>query len=479
MSFNNNYRSSIGSKDLLPEEKFRQEKDSMGTIEVPLKALWGPQTQRAVNNFPVSGMPIDNLVIWALAIIKQAAAKANAELGVIDPDVSAAIQQAASLVSAGQYNSEFPVDVFQTGSGTSSNMNMNEVVANLATSTLGRKVLPNDEVNACQSSNDVFPSAVQLACLNAITFKLVPAWQHLRDILWERSEAFKNIVKSGRTHLMDATPITLGQEFSGYASAIDYGIERILGCVQRLGELPLGGTAVGTGLNAPVDFASLVIDNIRAQTNLKIREARNHFEAQGFRDALVETSGACKVMAVSLNKISNDLRWMSSGPRCGLAEISLPDLQPGSSIMPGKVNPVIPEAVCQVSAQVIGNDSAVSFAGAAGNFELNVMLPVMAKNLLESLHLLSSIANLFADKCIKDIQANEQRCQTYALSSPAIATALNPFLGYEKVAELVKQSIQEDKDLKTVVLESKLLSPEVIETALDVLEMTKGGIRSL
>lgn len=277
---------------------------------------------------------------------------------------------------------------------------------------------------------------------------------------------------------MDATPITLGQEFSGYASAVDHGIERILGCVQRLGELPLGGTAVGTGLNAPKDFAPRVIQEIKSQTGLEIHEARNHFEAQGFRDALVETSGACKVMAVSLNKISNDLRWMSSGPRCGLGEISLPDLQPGSSIMPGKVNPVIPEAVCQVSAQVIGNDSAIAFAGAAGNFEMNVMLPVMAKNLLESLHLLASVAVLFADKCIKGIKANKKQCETYALSSPSIATALNPFLGYEKVAELVKKSLQEDKDLKTVVLQSKLLSPEIVEAVLDVLAMTKGGIRS-
>ena len=457
-------------------EGYRIEHDSMGEVRVPRSARWAAQTQRAVENFPISGRTVDPSLLVALAMIKGAAATVNAKMGTIGPDVAAAIAEAADEVAGGRQFDQFPIDVFQTGSGTSTNMNMNEVLANLASERLGREVRPNNEPNASQSSNDVFPSAVHLAAALGIVGDLIPSLGHLASSLRAKQEEFSVVVKSGRTHLMDATPVTLGQEFGGYAAAVEHGVERLESALPRVGELPLGGTAVGTGLNAKPGFAARVIERLASGTGLPLTEARDHFEAQGSRDALVEASGVLRTIAVSLYKISNDLRWMSSGPRCGLGEIHLPDLQPGSSIMPGKVNPVVPEAVCQVVAQVVGNDAAVAFGGAAGNFELNVMLPVIGSNLLESIRLLSSVSVVLADKCIAGIVADEDRCRSYALSSPSIATALNPYIGYEQAAKVVKTALTEGKDLRTVVLDMGLLSEEEVDRALDVLAMTKGGI---
>jgi fumarate hydratase class II len=455
---------------------YRVEHDSMGDVRVPAAAKWQAQTQRAVENFPISGMTLEPSLIAALALLKGAEALENGRLEIIDKDVAAAIDDAAREVAEGKWDGEFPIDVFQTGSGTSTHMNMNEVLATLATERLGKRVHPNDHVNASQSSNDNFPSAIHIAATAEITSNLIPALDHLAKTLRRKSKQFKSVVKSGRTHLMDATPVTLGQEFGGYAAAVEHGIERLEAALPRVGELPLGGTAVGTGINAPRGLARAVIKRLVAQTGLPLSEARDHFEAQGARDALVEASGVLRTIAVSLYKAATDLRWMSSGPRAGLAEISLPDLQPGSSIMPGKVNPVVPEAVSQVVAQVIGNDAAVAFAGAAGNFELNVMLPVIARNLLESIRLLAAVSRVFADKCVAGIEANVERCREYALSSPSIATALNPYLGYEEVAKVIKASMAEGKDLRTVVLERGLMSEEDVDKALDVEAMTRGGI---
>ena len=448
----------------------------MGEVRVPKAARWGAQTQRAVDNFPVSGLRIDRELIGALAAIKGAAAKVNAEMGVIATDVGAAIHDAAAEVARGQFDDHFPVDVFQTGSGTSSNMNMNEVLASLAGERLGREIRPNDEPNASQSSNDVFPSAIHVAAARSIVANLIPALENLAGTLREKSDEFHEVVKSGRTHLMDATPVTLGQEFGGYAQAVENGAERLRDALPRLGELPLGGTAVGTGINAPPGYAASVIERLSEDLGLELRESRDHFEAHGSRDALVETSGMLRTIAVSLYKIANDLRWMNSGPSAGLAEIRLPDLQPGSSIMPGKVNPVVPEAVCQVVAQVIGNDAAVAWGGAAGNFELNVMLPVIARNLLESIQLLASISNLLADKCVKGIEADAERCRAFAEASPAVATSLNPFVGYETVARLIKQSKSTGRSIRDLVLEEGLMSEADLDKALDVLALTKGGI---
>jgi len=454
----------------------RVEHDSMGEIRVPRDAEWGAQTQRAVENFPISGRRVDPALIAALALIKGAAAAVNAEIGTIDGDVAVALEAAAAEVAAGGHSDQFPIDVFQTGSGTSTNMNMNEVIAHIAGARLGREIRPNDEPNVSQSSNDTFPSAIHLAAAREIVNDLIPALRALAAALSAKAAAFADAVKSGRTHLMDATPVTLGQEFGGYAAAIDYGVERLEAALPRIAELPLGGTAVGTGLNAPAEFAPKVISRLAAQTGLPLTEARNHFEAQGGRDALVEASGACRTVAVSLYKIANDLRWMASGPRCGLGEIHLPDLQPGSSIMPGKVNPVVPEAVCQVVAQVIGNDAAVAFGGAAGNFELNVMMPVIGRNLLESIALLASVSRALADKCVVGITADEERCRAYALSSPSIVTSLNPYIGYENAAKVVKKAMSEGKDVRTVVLELDLMPAEELDRALDVLAMTRGGV---
>jgi fumarate hydratase class II len=456
----------------------RIERDTMGEVKVPAKALWKAQTQRAVENFPISGVPINSELIGALGLIKEAAAQTNAALGVLSQEHADAIAKAASEVAANRYDSEFPLDVFQTGSGTSSNMNANEVIASLATAELGESVHPNDHVNASQSSNDVFPSAIHIAATYHLVYTLLPALRHLADALGLKATEFAEVVKSGRTHLMDATPVTLGQEFGGYAAQIRYGIERVDAALPRVAELPLGGTAVGTGINTPAGFAESVISLIADKTDLPLTEARDHFEAQGARDGLVEASGVLRTIAVSLYKISNDLRWMGSGPRAGLGEISLPDLQPGSSIMPGKVNPVICEATMMVCVQVIGNDAAVAFAGASGNFELNVMLPVMARNLLESIQLLANVTRLLADRCVMGIQANIEHCRKLAESSPSIVTPLNRYIGYENAAAVAKQALKEQKTIREVVIENGFvnngaLTEDQLDAALDVLAMTR------
>ncbi|MFF8804069.1 class II fumarate hydratase [Streptomyces omiyaensis] len=461
-------------------EGYRVEHDSMGEVRVPAHAKWRAQTQRAVENFPVSGQRLERAHIEALARIKAAAAKVNAELGVIDRDRAEAIGAAAEEVAEGCWDDQFPVDVFQTGSGTSSNMNTNEVLATLAGERLPahRAVHPNDHVNASQSSNDVFPSSIHIAATAAVTHDLIPALGHLASSLERKSAEFATVVKSGRTHLMDATPVTLGQEFGGYAAQVRYGIERLRASLPRLAELPLGGTAVGTGINTPPGFSAAVIAEVARTTGLPFTEARDHFEAQGARDGLVETSGQLRTVAVSLTKIANDLRWMASGPRTGLAEINLPDLQPGSSIMPGKVNPVVPEAVLMVAAQVTGNDTTVAVAGAAGNFELNVMLPVMAKNLLESVRLLANASRLLADRTVDGITANAERAREYAESSPSVVTPLNKYIGYEEAAKVAKKALAERRTIREVVLESGYvdrgdLTLEQLDEALDVLRMTR------
>jgi len=457
-------------------EDFRIEHDTMGDVRVPTWARWGASAQRAVDNFPISGLTIDRALIAALAQIKGAAAASNAKLKLVDKRIADAIVAAAAEVAEGKWDEHFPVDVYQTGSGTSSNTNINEVLANLASERLGDKVHPNDHVNASQSSNDVFPSAIHIAAAVTITDDLIPALQHLAKSLRKKQREFKTVVKSGRTHLMDATPVTLGQEFGGYAQAIEIGIERLQSCLPRVAELPLGGTAVGTGINAPKKFAPQAIATISEAAGVQFTEARDHFEAQASRDALVEASGQLRVIAVSLYKIATDIRWMGSGPRTGLREIRIPDLQPGSSIMPGKVNPVLPEAVSQVVAQVVGNDAAVAFGGAAGNFELNVMLPVIARNLLESIRLLANVSVQFADKCIDGIEANAEICKAYAESSPSIGTSLNPYIGYERAAEVIKESVKTGKSIRELVLKRKWMTEEELDKALDVLALTKGGI---
>ncbi|MFF3992641.1 class II fumarate hydratase [Streptomyces cyaneofuscatus] len=466
------------SADTSGSDRFRIEHDSMGEVKVPAHAKWRAQTQRALENFPISGQRLERAHIEALARIKGAAAKVNAELKVLDPDIAGAIQEAAAEVASGRWDEHFPVDVFQTGSGTSSNMNTNEVIATLASERLGREVHPNDHVNASQSSNDVFPSSIHIAATAAVTADLIPALEHLAESLGRKSAEFAEVVKSGRTHLMDATPVTLGQEFGGYAAQIRYGVERLQASLPRLAELPLGGTAVGTGINTPPGFSAAVIAEVADATGLPLTEARDHFEAQGARDGLVETSGQLRTIAVSLTKISNDLRWMASGPRTGLAEINLPDLQPGSSIMPGKVNPVIPEAVLMVAAQVTGNDATVATAGAAGNFELNVMLPVIARNLLESVRLLASASRLLADRTVDGITANVERARAYAESSPSVVTPLNKYIGYEEAAKVAKQSLKDGTTIRETVLASGYvergdLTVEQLDAALDVLRMTR------
>jgi fumarate hydratase, class II len=455
----------------------RIEHDSMGEVRVPAAAKWRAQTQRAVENFPVSGLRLERAHIEALARIKAAAAKVNAELGVLDKDMADAITEAADEVAAGRWDDHFPIDVFQTGSGTSSNMNANEVIASLATEKFGCPVHPNDHVNASQSSNDVFPSSIHIAATSAVVNELIPALAHLGDALEAKATEWATVVKSGRTHLMDATPVTLGQEFGGYAAAVRYGIERLQAALPRVAELPLGGTAVGTGINTPPGFSAAVIREVATATGLPLTEARDHFEAQGARDGLVELSGQLRTIAVSLYKISNDTRWMGSGPRTGLTELFLPDLQPGSSIMPGKVNPVIPEALCMVCAQVIGNDAAIAFGGAAGNFELNVMLPMLARNVLESIRLLANTARLFADRCVTGLVANVERCREYAESSPSIVTPLNRYIGYEEASKVAKQALAERKTIRQVVLERGYveqgkITTEQLDAALDVLSMT-------
>jgi fumarate hydratase class II len=458
--------------------EFRIEHDTMGEVKVPLNALYSAQTQRAVENFPISGSTLEPAHIAALAQIKKAAALANNKLGVLDKDVAEAIAKSADQVISGKHDTQFPVDIYQTGSGTSSNMNMNEVLATLASNHLGKKVHPNDHVNASQSSNDVFPTSVHLAVASAVVNDLLPALDYLASMLESKAKKWSEVVKAGRTHLMDATPVTLGQEFGGYAAQIRYGIERIQGTIPRVAEVPLGGTAVGTGINTPKGFPQEVIKILAKATSLPITEARDHFEAQGARDALVEASGALRVLAVSLTKINNDLRWMGSGPNAGLGELAIPDLQPGSSIMPGKVNPVIPEAVLMVCARVIGNDQTVAWAGASGNFELNVAIPVMGNSLLESIRLLANSSRVLADKAIEGLEVNQDRALALAESSPAIVTPLNKVIGYEAAAKIAKHSVENSITIREAVIdlgfvERGEISEADLDKALDVLSMTK------
>ncbi|MBP6186958.1 MAG: class II fumarate hydratase [Rhodoluna sp.] len=453
----------------------------MGEVKVPKDALYRAQTQRAVENFPISGTTLERAHIAALAQIKKSAAQANAKLGVLDQEIADAIAGAADDVIAGKHDGEFPVDIFQTGSGTSSNMNMNEVLATLATARLGSPVHPNDHVNASQSSNDVFPTSVHVAVTSALIHDLLPSLDHLAKAFEVKAELWKTVVKAGRTHLMDATPVTLGQEFGGYAAQIRYGIERVESTIARTAEVPLGGTAVGTGINTPKGFPQEVLRLLAAETGLPVTEARNHFEAQGARDGLVEASGALRVLAVSLTKINNDLRWMGSGPNAGIAEIHIPDLQPGSSIMPGKVNPVIPEAVMMVCARVIGNDSTVAWAGATGNFELNVAIPVMGNALLESIRLLANSMRLLADKTVDGLEANVERARALAESSPSIVTPLNKYIGYEAAAKIAKHSVAKGLTVREATIElgyvdGEKLTMEQLDKALDVLSMTHPGL---
>ena len=458
--------------------EYRIEHDTMGEVKVPVDALYAAQTARAVENFPISGTTLERAHIAALAQIKKSAALANASLGVLDKNIAEAIAYAADEVISGKYDKEFPVDVFQTGSGTSSNMNMNEVLATLASAKLGSKVHPNDHVNASQSSNDVFPTSVHLAVTSALIHNLLPALDHLAKALEVKAKAWESVVKAGRTHLMDATPVTLGQEFGGYAAQIRYGIERVESTISRVAEVPLGGTAVGTGINTPKGFPQEVIRLLAAETKLPVTEARNHFEAQGARDALVEASGALRTLSIGVTKIANDLRWMGSGPNAGIGELSIPDLQPGSSIMPGKVNPVIPEAVLMVVARVIGNDATVAWAGATGNFELNVAIPVMGNALLESIRLLSNSLVLLADKTIDGLEANVERSRALAESSPSIVTPLNKYIGYESAAKIAKHAVAKGVTIREATIElgyvdGEKLTMEQLDKALDVLSMTK------
>jgi len=458
--------------------EYRIEHDTMGEVRVPADALYAAQTQRAVENFPISGRGLSPRHIHALGQIKRAAAIANRELGVIDEATSEAIVAAAQEVIDGKHDDHFPIDVFQTGSGTSSNMNTNEVVATLASKAKGEKVHPNDHVNASQSSNDVFPSSIHIAAVGAVVEDLIPQLEVLLASLDAKAEEWKDVVKSGRTHLMDATPIMLGQEFSGYAQQIRYGIARVKDTLPRLAELPLGGTAVGTGINTPAGFSQRVIEVVAEHTGLPFTEAANHFEAQAAQDSLVETSGALRTVAVSLVKIANDLRWMGSGPRTGLSEIFLPDLQPGSSIMPGKVNPVVPEATVMVAAQVIGNDAAIAFAGSQGNFDLLVTFPVMARNLLESIEILGNVSRVLAEKVVDGAVANVEACRRFAESSPSIVTPLNRYIGYENAAKIAKHSVKEDMTVREAVLdlgyvERGELTEEQLDKALDVASMTR------
>jgi fumarate hydratase, class II len=459
------------------DTEYRIERDSMGEVRVPAKALWRAQTQRAVENFPISGRGLERTQIRALGLLKGACAQVNKDLELLPADKADAIIAAAAEIADGKHDDQFPIDVFQTGSGTSSNMNTNEVIASIADAN-GVTVHPNDDVNMSQSSNDTFPTATHIAATEAAVRHLIPALQVLHDALDGKAREWHNVVKSGRTHLMDAVPVTLGQEFSGYARQIEAGIERVKATLPRLGELAIGGTAVGTGLNAPDGFGTKVVHVLVNETGLdELRTATNSFEAQASRDGLVEASGALRTIAVSLTKIANDVRWMGSGPLTGLAEIQLPDLQPGSSIMPGKVNPVLPEAVTQVAAQVIGNDAAVAVGGLSGAFELNVYIPMMARNILESFKLLTNVSTLFAERCISGLKANEERLRELAESSPSIVTPLNSAIGYDEAAAVAKQALKERKTIRQTVIDRGLigdkLSEEELDRRLDVLAMAK------
>jgi fumarate hydratase class II len=457
----------------------RIEQDSMGEVKVPADAYYGAQTRRAVENFTVSGLRFPAPFIRALGTIKKHAALVNRELGLLDPKLADPIATAAREVCEGKFDDQFVVDVFQTGSGTSTNMNANEVIAGRANELLkgvrGGKspVHPNDHVNLGQSSNDVIPSAIHIAALLQVENHLIPALNGLKEALGKKSSAFRNVRKIGRTHLQDAVPVTLGQEFSGYARQVELGMDRLKAAQPRLSELALGGTAVGTGVNTHPQFAAKVIAGISSETGIPFREALNHFEAQAGQDATVETSGVLKTVAVSLIKIAQDIRWLSSGPRCGLGEITIPGLQPGSSIMPGKVNPVIPETVLQVCAQVIGHDSAITLAGQSGNFELNVMLPLMAYDLLQSIRWLGEAASAFAEKCVKGITANVDRCASYLEQSLALATPLVPFIGYDRAASLAKKAFETNRTIRDVALDEQVMPENEIKRILDEIKSVR------
>ncbi len=457
---------------------YRTEKDFLGELKVPKNAYWGVQTQRAIENFPISGIRFGRRFLFALGLIKMASAQTNMELGLLDSKLGKAIVQASQEVMDGKLDEQFPLDIYQTGSGTSTNMNANEVIANRANEILGTAlgekgaVHPNDHVNMGQSSNDVIPTAIHVAAVIAIDQDLLPALRELEDSLARKAKEFDPIVKSGRTHLMDATPIRLGQEFSGYQSQVDHGIRRVTASRASLTELAIGGTAVGTGINSHPDFPGRVVEKIGGVTNAKFRVAENHFEAQMAQDSLVEASGAIRTVAVSMLKIANDLRWLSSGPHTGLREINLPAIQPGSSIMPGKVNPVIPEAVMQVAVTVIGNDVAIGVANTHSNLDLSTMMPVMSQRLQQNIDLLSNVAKVFAHKCIDGITANVDLLLKYAESSPAIATKLNPIIGYEKAAEIAKEAGRTGKSVKEIVVEKGLLSKDEAEKVLDPKHLT-------
>ncbi len=464
--------------------EYRIEKDTMGEVQVPADAYYGAQTQRAVENFPISGLRFSRRFIQAIALIKGSAATVNAELGLLDARIADGVRRAADEVAEGGLDGQFVLDIFQTGSGTSTNMNANEVIANRAAEILGgergtKEVHPNDHVNMCQSSNDVIPTAIRLAGVLGISEGLIPALERLRSALAAKAVEFDQVVKVGRTHLMDATPVRLGQEFSGYATQVERGVDRLRSALERLSELPLGGTAVGTGLNAHPEFAGRVIAQLADRTGRPLREAADHFEAQGAQDALVEASGALKTVAVSLMKIANDIRWMGSGPRGGIGELRLPSLQPGSSIMPGKVNPVITEVVRQVGAQVIGNDAAITVGGALGDFELNVMMPVMAHNLLQAVDLLTSAATIFRERCVEGLEADAERARALVEQSFPIITALVPKIGYEAAADIAKEALATGRGVREIAAERGVLSPEELEEALDVGKMTEGGIVTL
>ncbi len=461
----------------------RIERDSMGEMRIPADRLYGAQTERARRNFPISDLRFGRPFIEALGAIKRTAARVNRDLGLLDDERAAAIERAAGEVMEGALDEHFVLDIFQTGSGTSTNMNANEVIANRAIQILGGEVgsrdpvHPNDHVNLGQSSNDVIPTAVHVSALVAIERELLPALRLLRDALKAKAAEFDGVAKAGRTHLQDATPIRLGQEFGGYASQLELGIRRVEGVRAHLAELAIGGTAVGTGINTHPDFGARMASGLSELLGVQFREAENHFEAQSARDAVVEASGALRTLAVSLTKIANDIRWLASGPRTGIGEINLPAVQPGSSIMPGKVNPVMAESVLQVCAQVIGNDSAIVVGGSAGNFELNVMIPVMAHNLLESVRILSSVMHEFTNRCVSGITVNQERCRRNAESTAALATALAPVIGYDKAAEVAKRSLKEDRTLREIVLAEGLVEESELDRILDFRAMTEPGTR--
>ena len=463
-------------------DKFRIETDSMGEMKVPEKAYWGAQTQRAIENFPISDLRFPRRFLRALGMVKLSAAKANSQLGLLDEKLKNIISQAAKEVMDGNYDDQFVLDIFQTGSGTSTNMNANEVIGNRANEILGgsigdkKPVHPNDHVNMGQSSNDVIPTCIHISVLEAIHNDLIPALKQLAEALISKEKEFDKIIKIGRTHLQDATPIRLGQEFSGYASMIQHGIKRLMNVYENLSELAIGGTAVGTGINTHPQFAQLVIKEVKRITGLEFREAENHFEAQGAKDATVEVSAVLKTIAVSLTKIANDIRWLGSGPRCGIGEILIPEVQPGSSIMPGKVNPVIAEALCMVAAQIIGNDAAVTVGGLTGNFELNVMMPVITYNLLQSIDLLSKGVLVFTEKCISGLRANETRTKELVELSLAMCTALSPKIGYDSAAKIAKQAYATGKTIREVAQELNVLPPDELNKVLDPWSMTEPGV---